>query len=77
MTIAKQVYKQWHEGTSEGVSKWLFLGQIAASVGFGSADVFRRRFERRFGIAPKIYRARFLSARQIEVSRIRTTETTL
>jgi uncharacterized protein with PQ loop repeat len=34
MTIAKQVYKQWHEGTSEGVSKWLFLGQIAASVGF-------------------------------------------
>lgn len=33
-TIAKQVYKQWSEGTSEGVSIWLFAGQIAASVGF-------------------------------------------
>jgi transcriptional regulator GlxA family with amidase domain len=52
------------------------IERIAASVGFGSADVFRRRFERRFGIAPKIYRERFLSA-QIEVSRIRTTETTV
>lgn len=34
LTISKQVYKQWKEGTSEGVSKWLFIGQIAASVGF-------------------------------------------
>ncbi len=34
ITIAKQVYKQWKEGKSEGVSKWLFVGQIAASVGF-------------------------------------------
>jgi uncharacterized protein with PQ loop repeat len=34
LTIGKQVYKQWKEGTSEGVSKWLFLGQITASVGF-------------------------------------------
>ncbi len=34
MTISKQVYKQWSEGDSEGVSKWLFIGQIAASVGF-------------------------------------------
>ncbi|MBC7798494.1 MAG: hypothetical protein H7Z37_16615 [Pyrinomonadaceae bacterium] len=34
VTIAKQVHKQWHSGTSEGVSKWLFLGQIAASIGF-------------------------------------------
>lgn len=33
-TIAKQVYKQWHEGSSEGVSKWLFIGQMAASLGF-------------------------------------------
>lgn len=33
-TVAKQVYKQWQAGTSEGVSKWLFFGQIAASVGF-------------------------------------------
>lgn len=34
LTIAKQVYKQWQEGSSEGVSKWLFIGQIAASLGF-------------------------------------------
>jgi MtN3 and saliva related transmembrane protein len=34
LTIGKQVYKQWKEGTSEGVSKWLFLGEISASVGF-------------------------------------------
>jgi uncharacterized protein with PQ loop repeat len=34
LTIGKQVYKQWREGSSEGVSKWLFLGQTAASLGF-------------------------------------------
>ena len=34
LTIGKQVWKQWQEGSSKGVSKWLFLGQIAASVGF-------------------------------------------
>ena len=33
-TIAKQVYKQWKSGKSEGVSKFLFIGQIAASTGF-------------------------------------------
>jgi len=34
LTIAKQVYKQWHDGSSEGVSRWLFIGQMAASIGF-------------------------------------------
>ena len=33
-TLIKQVYKQWQEGTGEGVSKWLFIGQLAASIGF-------------------------------------------
>lgn len=33
-TIGKQVYKQWHDGTSKGVSTWLFVGQLAASLGF-------------------------------------------
>lgn len=33
-TIARQVFKQWNEGTSEGVSMWLFVGQLAASTGF-------------------------------------------
>ncbi|HET6972031.1 MAG TPA: helix-turn-helix domain-containing protein, partial [Phenylobacterium sp.] len=32
---------------------------IAASVGYGSAEVFRRAFERRFGVRPSDYRARF------------------
>jgi uncharacterized protein with PQ loop repeat len=34
LTIGKQIYKQWQEESSEGVSKWLFIGQIAASLGF-------------------------------------------
>jgi uncharacterized protein with PQ loop repeat len=34
LTIAKQVHKQWNAGTSEGVSLWLFIGQLAASTGF-------------------------------------------
>ena len=33
-TIVKQVYKQWSEGSSDGVSKWLFIGQTSASAGF-------------------------------------------
>lgn len=33
-TIAKQVHKQWSDHTSAGVSTWLFVGQLAASVGF-------------------------------------------
>jgi MtN3 and saliva related transmembrane protein len=34
LTISKQIHKQWRAGSSEGVSKWLFLGQLAASSGF-------------------------------------------
>jgi MtN3 and saliva related transmembrane protein len=33
-TIGRQVYSQWRDGTSQGVSKWLFVGQISASSGF-------------------------------------------
>lgn len=33
-TIGRQVIKQWREHTSEGVSTWLFVGQMAASIGF-------------------------------------------
>ena len=33
-TISRQVYKQWHDKTAAGVSKWLFVGQVAASSGF-------------------------------------------
>lgn len=34
VTIVNQVRKQWASGTSEGVSNFLYLGQITASLGF-------------------------------------------
>ena len=34
LTIAKQMHKQWQTRTSAGVSKWLYIGQMVASVGF-------------------------------------------
>jgi MtN3 and saliva related transmembrane protein len=34
VTIGTQIRKQWQDETSRGVSKWLFVGQTAASVGF-------------------------------------------
>lgn len=34
ITIGRQVYTQWKSGKSAGVSKWLFVGQMAASIGF-------------------------------------------
>ena len=34
LTIGRQIYKQWQEGKSEGVSVVLFIGQMAASLGF-------------------------------------------
>jgi MtN3 and saliva related transmembrane protein len=33
-TLARQTWRQWREPEPRGVSRWLFLGQIAASVGF-------------------------------------------
>ncbi|WP_426735307.1 GlxA family transcriptional regulator [Myxococcus faecalis] len=35
------------------------IEQVALAVGFQSADVFRRAFERRFGVAPSLYREGF------------------
>ncbi|MET0753855.1 MAG: PQ-loop repeat-containing protein [Pyrinomonadaceae bacterium] len=34
LTLVKQVYKQWKDGETDGVSSWLFIGQLFASVGF-------------------------------------------
>ena len=34
LTIGTQIHKQWQDGSSEGVSKFLFIGQMAASLGF-------------------------------------------
>ncbi len=33
-TLATQIHKQWSRGTTKGVSRWLFIGQLAASIGF-------------------------------------------
>ena len=34
LTLIKQVYKQWKDGEVEGISSWLFVGQLFASIGF-------------------------------------------
>jgi MtN3 and saliva related transmembrane protein len=34
LTIGRQVHRQWRSGHSEGVSIWLFVGQMVASTGF-------------------------------------------
>ena len=34
LTISRQVYSQWRSGSIAGVSKWLFIGQMSASLGF-------------------------------------------
>jgi len=44
------------------LSRGVTVEGIARSVGYQNADVFRRRFERRFGVTPTSYRARFSSA---------------
>jgi uncharacterized protein with PQ loop repeat len=33
-TIGRQVYTQWKTRATQGVSKWLFVGQISASTGY-------------------------------------------
>jgi MtN3 and saliva related transmembrane protein len=33
-TLTRQVLTQWNDRTSRGVSRWLFIGQLSASIGF-------------------------------------------
>lgn len=33
-TIGRQVYSQWRQRSVQGVSSWLFIGQLTASTGF-------------------------------------------
>jgi len=33
-TLMRQVYTQWRTRATEGVSKWLFIGQCTASIGY-------------------------------------------
>lgn len=39
LTLAQQNWKQWRSGSVEGVSKWLWVGQTAASFGFTTYSV--------------------------------------
>ena len=41
------------------------IGNVGLSVGFKSADAFRRAFERRLGVSPSDYRRRFSSAAKV------------
>lgn len=34
LTLGRQVFEQWKKGSSRDVSPWLFVGQLAASIGF-------------------------------------------
>jgi uncharacterized protein with PQ loop repeat len=34
LTIGRQVLTQWRTKSSAGLSRWLFLGQLTASIGF-------------------------------------------
>jgi MtN3 and saliva related transmembrane protein len=36
LTIGRQVFTQWKSGQTAGVSRWLFLGQLTASIGFAT-----------------------------------------
>jgi uncharacterized protein with PQ loop repeat len=33
-TLCRQVWVQWQERSTEALSSWLFVGQVAASTGF-------------------------------------------
>jgi MtN3 and saliva related transmembrane protein len=43
-TIAVQIVKQWRERSARGVSRWLFVGQAAASLGFLIYSVLLRNW---------------------------------
>jgi MtN3 and saliva related transmembrane protein len=43
-TLLWQVYTQWQSGATGGVSKWLFIGQMAASIGFTTYSFLLRNW---------------------------------
>ncbi|HEY3934947.1 MAG TPA: DJ-1/PfpI family protein [Gemmatimonadales bacterium] len=47
------------EASRRLASRRVGVDAIARSVGYGNVDVFRRAFERRFGVSPTKYRTRF------------------
>jgi transcriptional regulator GlxA family with amidase domain len=53
------------------------IKNIALSIGFRSADAFRRAFERRLGVTPSDYRGRFNSVSDVSRSRRQRSNRTL
>lgn len=53
------------EAAERLVTTAVTLDAVAASVGYSSAEVFRRAFERRFGVRPSLYRLRFSGAQGV------------
>jgi len=43
-TLTGQNWKQWRSGSVAGVSKWLWVGQTAASIGFTTYSVLLRNW---------------------------------
>jgi MtN3 and saliva related transmembrane protein len=43
-TIGRQVYSQWKSKATAGVSRWLFVGQISASIGFATYSLLLRNW---------------------------------
>jgi MtN3 and saliva related transmembrane protein len=44
ITLMRQVYTQWRTHTDAGVSRWLFIGQVTASLGFTFYSVLLRNW---------------------------------
>lgn len=44
MTLMRQAYTQWRTHSDAGVSRWLFIGQLSASLGFTLYSVLLRNW---------------------------------
>ena len=44
VTRVRQVWSQWNSGSVAGISRWLFVGQVAASVGFTAYSLMLGNF---------------------------------
>jgi uncharacterized protein with PQ loop repeat len=38
-TLLRQVHTQWRTRSTAGVSRWLFIGQLTASLGFATYSI--------------------------------------
>lgn len=44
LTIGRQVYTEWRTGSTTGLSRWLFIGQVTASIGFALYSALLRNW---------------------------------